>query len=411
MKKFISVITVIAILFASLAFTAGAKEETDKYLYVFVHGMMGWGENTATSMNFPYWGMSDETDVLNHLRAEGYDACSPTVGPMSSVWDRSCELFAQLTGTVVDYGEAHSKEYGHERYGRDYTGRAVAGEPWDMERALVLLGHSFGGPTVRVFASLLAYGNEAERAASGENCSELFKGGHEDLVKAVVSFCGVLNGTPLANTMEDNPFTRFAFASFLHFSGITQSKTLDPMLDQWGMSAEPGSGKRVCLNLPKLIKLANSKDHAGYEMTIRGSREMIEKYPDVPSVYYFSYAGVMADKKVDSDSSPFPGIGGLFLNGAAAIIKLNKGRTIDGVKIEDDWCRSDGMVPVASSCYPTGAQHISYTEGTELQPGVWNVMRIYEGATHGLGCAPVAGDIDGFFGMYDSQLQLIEGLD
>ena len=39
---------------------------------------------------------------------------------MGSAWDRTCELYAQLTGTRVDYGKAHAEKYGHARYGRTY---------------------------------------------------------------------------------------------------------------------------------------------------------------------------------------------------------------------------------------------------------------------------------------------------
>ena len=51
------------------------------------------------------------------LNEKGIEAYAPAVGPLSSAWDRACELYAQLMGTRVDYGEAHSKMHGHNRYG------------------------------------------------------------------------------------------------------------------------------------------------------------------------------------------------------------------------------------------------------------------------------------------------------
>ena len=36
------------------------------------------------------------------------------------------------------------------------------GKPWDLESPLNLVGHSFGGETIRLLASLLAYGDEIE---------------------------------------------------------------------------------------------------------------------------------------------------------------------------------------------------------------------------------------------------------
>ncbi|MDD7534311.1 MAG: hypothetical protein SPK18_10350 [Treponema sp.] len=36
-------------------------------------------------------------------------------------WDKACELYAQLTGLVTDYGVEHFARCGHLRYGRaDY---------------------------------------------------------------------------------------------------------------------------------------------------------------------------------------------------------------------------------------------------------------------------------------------------
>ena len=72
---------------------------------VFVHGLMGWGERAGINSVLPYWGMTTGslTAYLNSSAGETYSA---TVGPISSAWDRACELYAQLTGTTVDYGAA-----------------------------------------------------------------------------------------------------------------------------------------------------------------------------------------------------------------------------------------------------------------------------------------------------------------
>ena len=45
----------------------------------------------------------------------------------ASAHARCCELFAFLTGTRVDYGEKHSREHGHSRYGRDYRQATLDG--------------------------------------------------------------------------------------------------------------------------------------------------------------------------------------------------------------------------------------------------------------------------------------------
>ena len=73
---------------------------------VFVHGLMGWGQRAGINAMLPYWGMTTGS-LTSYLNSLGYETYSATVGPISSAWDRACELYAQLTGTTVDYGAAH----------------------------------------------------------------------------------------------------------------------------------------------------------------------------------------------------------------------------------------------------------------------------------------------------------------
>ena len=111
MKKLISVILVMTMVCGIFALPANAaKIENGKtdYPYIFVHGMGGWGSETPYYSLSPYWGggllPGSDTDIVRILNENGVEAYAPSVGPLNSAWDRACELFAQLTGTVVDYG-------------------------------------------------------------------------------------------------------------------------------------------------------------------------------------------------------------------------------------------------------------------------------------------------------------------
>ena len=66
--------------------------------------------------------------------------------------DKACEIFAQIKGGVVDYGEKHSEEHGHIRYGRAYPGLFPE---WSEEHPIHLVGHSLGGATARMLQHLL----------------------------------------------------------------------------------------------------------------------------------------------------------------------------------------------------------------------------------------------------------------
>ena len=156
--------------------TDNAKTE---YTYVFVHGLSGWGEYDFVYKLAPYWGVLGG-DLMKYLRARGVDAHAASVDPTASAWDRACELYAQLTGTRVDYGVEHSERCGHERFGTDYTGKALI-DSWSAEDKINILGHSFGGATVLTLVKLMANGSEAEQAATpADEISDLFTGGKGD---------------------------------------------------------------------------------------------------------------------------------------------------------------------------------------------------------------------------------------
>ena len=101
------------------------------------------GEYDRKYKKNPYWGMKTG-DILTKLRDAGYRCYGASVSPTGSAWDRACELYAQLAGTKIDYGRAHSMKNNHERYGTDYTGRPLI-KAFDDDTRIVLIGHSFGG--------------------------------------------------------------------------------------------------------------------------------------------------------------------------------------------------------------------------------------------------------------------------
>lgn len=61
--------------------------------FVFVHGLNGWGGAEGINGVMPYWGATTG-DLMSYLQQEGYNCFSASVGPLSSAWDRACELYA-----------------------------------------------------------------------------------------------------------------------------------------------------------------------------------------------------------------------------------------------------------------------------------------------------------------------------
>ena len=175
-----------------------------KKTYVFVHGLSGWGSYDDTYRRMPYWGMRGG-DLMVFLRGKGFSCYSASVSPTGSAWDRACELYAQLAGTRTDYGAVHSRQYRHDRFGTDFSGNSLL-PGWDRDTHLVLLGQSFGGATVRLFAHLLAYGDETERRASSDELSPLFAGVMGDRIHSIVTLAAPTNGTTAYDLFTDPDF-------------------------------------------------------------------------------------------------------------------------------------------------------------------------------------------------------------
>ena len=110
--------------------------------FVLVHGVFGWGD---TFWMPSYWAGAEMLDRKVFVTS---------LGPLSSHHDRACELFYQLKGGVVDYGEKHSRKCGHARLGRKY--RAKYPE-WSSRKPLHFIGHSMGGGTRFISLSLFFF--------------------------------------------------------------------------------------------------------------------------------------------------------------------------------------------------------------------------------------------------------------
>lgn len=392
----------------------GATAPKTKYPYVFVHGMMGWGEGSNFESMMPYWGLSEESNVITHLRSEGYDVYYPSVGGLSSAWDRACELYAQLTGTVVDYGQAHSEKCGHARYGRDYTGKATMGEPWNYKNDKInLIGHSFGGATVRMLTHLLAYGDPAEQAVSGEACSGLFKGGNAGAINCCITLSAPHDGTIVSNYATDLIFPAVMIAFMMNFDAKTGFLGMDPMLDQWGISVDPASGEKVKLDIFNCIRCILSDDHCGKDMTLAGAAELNSYVRTVPETYYLSYTTQATTENFLGLQQPMLKIFPIFLL-TVPLISLSRGMIVDGTILDKSWTPSDGIVPLRSALYPSSDEnnHAEFTASSACVRGKWYTMPTLVGYDHYDFCKTTNGfeNKENLFAFYEELIQTVEAL-
>ena len=399
MKKFISIILSIAMIMSVCCISVNAEDTVvadgktygieGSYPYVFVHGMGGWGPHYE---EMPYWGgwAASEGNVIEMFNDNGIEAYAATVGPFNSAWDRACELYAQLTGTVVDYGKAHSEKHNHDRYGNDFTGKALMSEPWDCESAINLVGHSFGGPAVRLFASLMAYGDETEVAATGAETSPLFAGGHEKCINAVITFSGVHNGSPIANLIHDNSAIMTLISFFANIIGVLFGRGImmydDVQLGHFGLTARQDQ-ERATFSMERIRNFALTGDNCGSDMTLRGAKELNEKIKLSPYTYYYSYSTISTEETAVGTQVPISSNFALFY-GTSLYIGTLEGKTIDGVYMDKNWAINDGIVPLASALYPSNCAETAkcyedaVAAGEEIETGRWYYMTPSTGFDH-----------------------------
>ncbi|GBC09093.1 hypothetical protein RclHR1_00860031 [Rhizophagus clarus] len=202
---------------------------------VFVEGFLGPGKPA-------YWGPLEKTfsssDVENNKnqKLKNRRCIFVTPGCGSSLYDRAIEIFYQIKGGRVDYGEEHSKKSGHSRYGREYPGLYPE---WSASKPLHFLGHSLGGVTIWKLQQLLA--------------SDIFPdylNPHPDMILSLTAVSSPLKGSQSvyllgATTDPAGKVRPFSFGAWLgRFVHIYEyldikwlkSMTYDFNVDHWNLS-------------------------------------------------------------------------------------------------------------------------------------------------------------------------------
>ncbi len=392
-KKLISLMLALLLLCSLMPACASAENAAaeDEYPFVFVHGLMGWGDRSMLDPIVPYWGMTTG-NLMNYLTSKGYESYAAQVGPLSGAWDRACELYAQLTGTRVDYGAAHSAEKGHERYGITYETPLFEG--WSAEKKVNLIGHSFGGATTRLFLELLANGSAEEVAAAkaaGTEVSPLFEGGKGDWVYSLTAVAAPHNGTTFIETCDISTkvVTDFIY-NFGASLGFTKLKGVyDLQLEHFGIYRQDDE-----TDLQYLVRVLNSSDfmshndNAIYDLTIDNALKINDGIEMQKNVYYFSVCGdATHESAVSGNQVPDSSVFMLLKPFAAMMGKYYDEYTDGGVYIDRTWLPNDGMVNVVSGLYPVnsqlkcvnadGSQAFVVCDGynnEDYASGIWNVL-------------------------------------
>ncbi|XBI67208.1 hypothetical protein VPH35_046607 [Triticum aestivum] len=246
---------------------------------VLVHGVLGFGKGRMAGMSY-FAGAEEKDDRV----------LVPDLGSLTSMHDRARELFYYLKGGRVDYGEEHSRAYGHARFGRAYDRGHYP--MWDEEHPAHFVGHSAGAQVIRLLQQMLH-----DKAFDGyENTSE-------NWVLSVTSLSGVLNGSTTAYLggirPEDDRSMSFVCLAQIYRVGTTIYHWLDiPWLkryydfgfDHFGMSWHTVGVS----GLPSLLAGTSGPFATGDwilpDLTIQNATRMNADVRTFPNTFYFSYA-------------------------------------------------------------------------------------------------------------------------
>ena len=355
--KCVAILLCVSIL---LLAACGAKQEPvperSDMEYIFVHGLSGWGSYDETYRRMPYWGMFGG-DLMEYLHGQGFSCYAASVSPEGSAWDRACELYAQLSGTLTDYGKAHSERCGHAQFGPDFSGKPLIPD-WSSEKKLVLLGHSFGGATIHLFSEILSNGDEEERAAATTDAlSPFFKGGQGERLYALVTLAAPTNGTTAYDLHQDESFDPDA-VKVSHWDNF------------WG---------NFFSNRKQADRDGRSEDdYAAFDMHIDNALAMNERIETRSNVYYFAVPCSATEAAPSGGQRPIRSMMEPMFRRSAAQIGAYTGLTAGGFVIDPGWQENDGLVNTVSAMAPLGAPSTEF-DPEQIEPGIWQIMPTVQG--------------------------------
>ena len=417
MKRTLTVILALWVALAALLGPGAAKPapaKKDLCPIVFVHGLGGWGEGALIDKAMPHWGMMAGS-MRKELGRLGYEAYAASLGPVSSTWDRACELYAHLTGARVDYGQAHAQAHGHSRYGETYKEPLV--KDWGPKRPIALLGHSFGGATIRLFAQLCEQGSKAEKAAKQENLSPLFTGELKGRIFAVVTLGAPHNGSTATEgvLVEEGSMgaslpgqMMMVMRAGMILPGVEQMYPFH--MEHFGASMADFYRSPVT-TWRATEAFLDQKDGAAWDLTVDGAKALNRTIRCQKGIYYFSYAAQATEPDAEGNQVPKDFVWGMFRDSSTIMGKKRPPYTTPGgVRIDDSWLPNDGLVNLVSAQYPFGEPHKAYN-AKKIVRGVWQVMPTVTNFDHvdfAGGFTP--GGVEGVNEFYVGIAEMLEGL-
>ena len=345
-------------------------KKTNAYPMILVHGFLCWGDDDPINQVFPCFGMFN-SNAKADIEEAGVPCFTPAVGPFNNMWARACELYAYIKGGRVDYGKVHAERYGMERFGPTYEGVVKNWGELDDEGKLQkvnLVGHSFGGPTVRTLIHLLAEGSEEERAATEDRyLYDLFRGGKQEWIHSCTTLAATHNGVTLPDAGRPvvKPMAAVCYGLGMLFSGTPVARFYRWHLERYGISNPDFHLKFNWKKIKHLVDL--EEGNIFWELSNEGGQKMTETYKTYDNIYYFSYYGCRTQK------APF-GLPGQIPTKKQwppfYLFSLFEG-FYKSPAYGPEWQPNDGIVNVPAAKYPLREPHEAFQSNDACKPGVW----------------------------------------
>ncbi len=337
---------------------------------ILVHGLLGFGPKELGP--FEYWknALKVPSPLLRH---------EASVGPLSSVHDRACELAAQIKGTQVDYGKEHAETEGHERLGRDYTGKAFV-EDWSADQPVHMVGHGMGAATIRCLEDLLekdywGWSSDHTWISSVTSISGSLNGSTVIYLFGVDDDAGLIQGFVPSELMR-------LFEIFTAATGGLFESIYDLDLDHWNFTRLEGETLPDFITRVSDSKFLWGKDNGFYSMSLQGAYEANGEWKTYPDTHYFSYVTEQT-------------YSGLLSGNYYPNLTMNPGLLVTATYIgrkefarppiavanfdSEDWWENDGVIPTYSQkvphtqgSHPLGEEFDEDTPIFDLEPGKWH---------------------------------------
>ena len=370
-------------------------QHKNAYPVVLVPGLTGYGEGSKMDKILPHFGMT-ATSAKKVINDMGLPCYTASFNSVSGVWDRACELYAQIVGGTVDYGVVHSQKYGHKRFGKTYLTPMVPN--WGELSAdgklvkLTLIASGFGAPVARLFAYLMAYGSPEESAATAKDqLSGLFYGGYGELIHCVTTLSGINGGITTFQALEDKMpgaqkkiIKAFIAAEEMknrkEFLDLAYAqKTLKVTQYDLSMSIENVSEKdpygSITFDEVAIDKyMSMTEGNIFYEMSIPGMAEFNNRIAPLPDTFYLSFTGSVTKKLFNRFTLPFNGAG--VLAPISAFISTYENYYEDKPYVTPVYHENDGLINTESSLAPISEPAVGFSSVEKCNPGLWYQMPV-----------------------------------